>query len=219
MIIYNMLKNPVILTLGDQTYRMEKDSELEVKIPAGEYFIRLHKVNRKDKPITTTYVSGGRYSRGTTYIHQGMTAFLNLKRDTKVYIREDKEEMLTIPSEYYKQFTFDVLVDNGELTHRQDGLVDIAVRKKLVRQFYGELISSIIGNLLIALGGCYMLSLLVGVIGEKGASQDDIGILILYILAPIACVGSIVLNISKFKRVDLFKNLPVLPDRSYYDYL
>ena len=219
MIIYNMLKNPVILTLGDQTYRMEKDSELEVKIPAGEYFIRLHKVNRKDKPITTTYVSGGRYSRGTTYIHQGMTAFLNLKRDTKVYIREDKEEMLTIPSEYYKQFTFDVLVDNGELTHRQDGLVDISVRKKLVRQFYGELISSIIGNLLIALGACYMLSLLVDFLRINGASKGDLVDLLFIILVPIVSVGSIVLNISKFKRVDLFKNLPVLPDRSYYDYL
>ena len=219
MILYNMLKNPVILTLGDQTYRMEKDSELEVKIPAGEYFIRLHKVNRKDKPITTTYVSGGRYSRGTTYIHQGMTAFLNLKRDTKVYIREDKEEMLTIPSEYYKQFTFDVLVDNGELTHRQDGLVDIAVRKKLVRQFYGELISSIIGNLLIALGACYMLSLLVDFLRINGASKGDLVDLLFIILVPIVSVGSIVLNISKFKRVDLFKNLPTLPDRSYYDYL
>ena len=36
MMIYNTVDNPVVITIGDQTYRMERDSELEVKIPSGE---------------------------------------------------------------------------------------------------------------------------------------------------------------------------------------
>ena len=79
MMIYNTVDYTVIVTLGDQTYRMERDSELEVKIPAGEYYLRLYKVDRKDRLITTDYVSGGRHSRGTTYLCMGMTALLDLR--------------------------------------------------------------------------------------------------------------------------------------------
>lgn len=219
MIIYNTIDTPVIVTLGDQTYRMERDSELELKIPSGEYFIRMHKVDRKGRPFTTISVSGGRYSRGSTYIYFGMTALLALKKDTKVCIRETQEKLMTIPSEYYQQIVFDVLVDNGELTHRQDGCVDGAVRKKLIRGFYAELISSIIGSLIVAVGACFMLSLLVDFLRTNGASKGDLVDLLFIILVPLVSVVSIVLNFSKFKRVDVFKQMPLLPEKSYYDYL
>ncbi len=219
MMIYNTVDNPVIITLGDKTYRMERDSELELKIPSGEYFIRLHKVDRKDRLITTEYSGGGRHSRGTTYICLGMTALLNLRKDTKVCIRETEEQLVTIPSEFYEQLRFDVLVDNGELTHRQDGYLDNSVSKKMTRNFYVGLIGSIIGNMIVAVGGCVLAGMLLDFFRENGASKEDVLELLFIILVPILCVGGIVISFSKFKRADVFKQIPILPDKSYYDYL
>ena len=219
MIIYNTIDYTVIVTIGDQTYRMERDSELEVKIPAGEYYLRLHKVDRKDRLITTEYVSGGRHNRGTTYICMGMTALLDLRKATKLYIRETKEELVTISTEYYKKIVFDVIVENGELNHRQDGYIDSSVSKKMTRNFYKGLVFSIIGHVLLAIASGYMLSLLLDFLRENGGSEGDMVDLFFLILIPIVCVGLTVWDLSKFKQGDIFKEIPILPEKSYYDYL
>ena len=93
------------------------------------------------------------------------------------------------------------------------------MRKKLIRGFYAELITSIIGSLIFAVGACFMLSLLVDFLRINGASKGDLVDLLFIILVPIVSVVSIVQNFSKFKRVDVFKQMPLLPEKSYYDYL
>ena len=126
---------------------------------------------------------------------------------------------MTISTEYYKKIVFDVLVDNGELTHRRDGYVDSSVSKKMTRNFYKGLVFSIIGHVLLAIASGYMLSLLLDFLRENGGSEGDMVDLFFLILIPIVCVGLTVWDLSKFKQGDIFKAIPTLPEKSYYDYL
>ena len=221
MMIYNTVDNPVVITIGDQTYRMERDSELEVKIPSGEYYFRMEQVDRKGRPMLTKceYTGYGKSRKCVSCICMGMTALLRMWKNTKIYIREKTEPLFDTTFANYRQLTFDLEIDNGELTHRKDGCVDGSIGKQMKGSFKSNLIAVIIGCIAATvLGGIGVWMLLDG-IREVGASSEVIGYLLCYLFVPIASVGIIIWNLGKVKQADVFDHLPTLPDRSYYDYL
>ena len=225
MMIYNTVDNPVIITIGTQTYRMERDSELELKIPSGEYYLRMEQVDRKGNPIIAKYSSYGygKYKKTVTVINMSMSALLTMRKKTRIYIREKRERLPGYSKKDYEQLVFDLEIDDGELAHRQDGCLDASVGKKLKKNFVtGLVVTSVFYTLVAALGGA-MLWMLASGIGEAALDKGDISVLLPYILEavliPVVSIGCVVWSLRKVKEADIFDKLPLLPDRSYYDYL
>lgn len=219
MMIYNTVDYPVIVTIGEHTFRMERDSELELKIPSGEYSFRIHKVDRKGRPILRRYQSGGRYSRGTTIICLAASALLAVRRDTKIYFREKTEPLISISAEHYKQDVFDILIDNGEINNRSDGYLDESIRKKMMLKFKLELIGSTISHLFLIAMCFVVLYLLPDVLSTYEMTENDFLEILPFILAPILAVYLIIRDISQSRKIHIFRDIPVLPEKVDYDYL
>lgn len=243
MMIYNTVDLPILVTVGDQSFRMERDSEKELKLPTGEYFFSIHKLDpytgeplRKYKtdyfPTTAMDFQRGkwgktnrmRYDRyhNSTAICYGMTALLNLRRATKMYIRERQSDKLlfAVSSERYFTDLFDLTVEEGELSHRKDGCVDELTRTKLVRSAYLELIGSIVAAVAVMVGTGLLLTLLTpDQLGEFVSAILADSDVILWIVGPIIMIGCLIYDLGKIRKVKQLKNLPLLPTKEYYDYL
>lgn len=219
MMIYNTVDYPVIVTIGEHTFRMERDSELELKIPSGDYPFRIHKLDRKGNPILRRYLSGGRYSRGTTIICLAASALLTVRRDTKIYFREKTEPLISISSEYFKQEVYDILIENGEINHRSDGYLDESIRKKMIRKFQFELIGSTISHLLLIVSCFAVLYLLPEVLSAYEMTENDLWEILPFVLAPILGVYLVIRDISQSRKIHIFRDIPVISETIDYDYL
>ena len=243
MMIYNTVDLPVMVTVGDQTFRMEPDSEKEVKMTAGDYFFSIYKIDpytgepmRKYKtdyyPTTGMDFRRGKWGRtgqmrydryrNSTAICYGMTAMLNFRRATKVYIREKCSDNLlfAVSSERYFTDQFDLIVEEGELSHRKDGCVDELTRSKLIRSAYLELIGSIVAAIAVIVGTGLLLTLLspdqLKAFVSAILVDSDV---ILWIVGPIVLIGCLIYDLGKIRKVKELKNLPLLPTKEEYDYL
>ncbi len=243
MIIYNTLECPVVLTLEDKTYRIEEESELEVKISSGDHYFSAYKLHpdtgepmRKYKsdyyPGEYTEVyrgkvvrsNGVRYDRhrNVTAICLGASGTLTMNRATKLYIRDMLADhtILRIPSERYCADVLDFLVEEGEISHRKDGCVDDLTRQKIMRSFWIQLISSLVGGFLVIALSAVMW----GIMAMRGGMTTDLLLLMtthpdmmLYTIGPIAAIVWIVINLFNIRKRHQLKDLPMLPTKEEYD--
>ncbi len=240
MMIYNTVDDPIIVTLGDKSYRMERDSELEVKIPSGEYYFQIYKLDpRTDEPLrkfkTDVYpathvdLHRGKWKRtagmavdehcNSTVICYGVAALLRMRRDTKLYIREVYADRLLfkVSSERYFTQNFDLTVENGELTQRKDGCVDELTRQKLIRSVYWEIGFTFFCNLLCIAAIALLLYWLSS--NGKFYITANIKAALGYIFLPIFFAICLIYDLCKLRKVKELKNLPLLPTKADYDYL
>lgn len=218
MMLYNTVDYPVILTIGDKTYRMERDSELELKIPSGEYPFRIHKLDRRDRPILRRYIAGGRHRRNTTVICLAAMGVLSVRRDSKIYFREKTEPLISLSTEYYKQEVYDILIENGEIRDRKDGYLDAEIGKKMVRSFIFEVVGASLGHLFL-IGACvFFLIVLRQVAAEHGLSEGDFVELLPAIIAPPLAIFFLYRDLLACRNLHIFKDIPVLPEEIDYDY-
>lgn len=218
MMLYNTVDHPVLITLGDQTYRMERDSELELKIPSGEYPFRIYKLDRKGRPILQRVIPGGRHSRNTTVICLAATALLTGNGDTKIYFREKTEPLMSVSTEYYQQEVYDILIENGEINHRKDGYLDADTGKRVVRSFIGEVVSASIMHLFLIAASVFFLIVLRQVAAEHGLPEGALIELLPILIAPVFAIVVLCLDLAKCRNLHIFKDIPVLPDLSEYEY-
>lgn len=243
MMIYNTVDIAVMVTVGDQTFRMERDSEKELKLPAGEYFFSIYKIDPyTEEPIrkykTDYYPSSGMdFSRGkwgktdrvfydryynSTAICYGTAARLTLCRGTKLYIRETTSNTLLfrLSNERFFADLFDFMIEEGELNYRKDGCPDELTRTKLIRSVYFQFFASMFGG--VSLIG--FLAFLV-FCGLQYGFKEVASILatepesIVLIFAPIFTAAYIGYDIYKFRQVKELKKLPLMPTKEEYDYL
>lgn len=244
MMLYNTVDFPVMVTVGDKTYRMERDSELEVKLSSGDHFFKIYKLNpRTGEPLrkykTDIYPSTGmelyrgkwvRTSKMTaddgfdsTVICYGATALLRMHRDTKLYIREvfDKQLFFRVSTERYFMQTFDLTIENGELTHRKDGCVDELARQKLLRSVYMEMGFSIFRNLFMIAAIAVLLYWLssFGIEAVNALLTTDVKMAIGMILLPLLFIVCLVYDLVQFSKIKKMKELPILPAKEEYEYL
>lgn len=234
MIIYNTVDYPVIITVGETAYRMEKDSELELKIPSGQYYFRAYKLDYKGKaPMRIRHIYYRRRA-DVTFICLAVSGLLTVRRNTRIYLRETQSDdtLLSLSSERYKFETFDITLEDGEMESRRDGCLDDLTRKQVIRSFWTELITAMIGHLLlVGIGAALLIALGTAVreVQQSGAelpafSLKDLGFLfeselIVFLIGPLVALGMIVYDLYKSRNLPTLKDLPILPEPSEYDYL
>lgn len=218
MIIYNTLKVPVSVMLDDRTIVIDADSEFDERIPSDEYFFRVHKLDRKGRPSLQRYESGGRHSSGTTFLCLATSALLTIRKETKVYLRQERSTLVDISAEHYKAESFDILIENGEMEKRRDGYLDESVREKMIRSFKINLVAGIIGHLLL-IGGCaFILGMLFKVVDLQALTESDIWDFVPFIIFPVVSAIMIFWDIHQSQNAEIFQDIPILPEKSEYDY-
>jgi hypothetical protein len=243
MMIYNLVDVPVMVTIGDQTFRMEKDGEKEVKLPAGDYFFSIYKIDPyTDEPMrkykTDYYPSTGldfhrgkwgrhgmmRYDEGydSTAICYGTSARLTLCRATKLYIRDTYSNSLIfrLSNERYFADLFEFQLEEGEFSFRKDGLPDEQTRTKLLHSIYLQFVGSMLKGLsfigLLALLAFFGLRYGMKELAAVLTAEPDSLVLI---IAPILYIAFVGYDIYKFRHAKEIKNLPLMPTKEEYDYL
>ena len=244
MMIYNTIDVPVMVTVGDQTFRLEPESEKELKLTAGDYFFSIYKIDPyTDEPMRTYktdyYPSTGmdfqrgkwgrrdmmRYDRGydSTAICYGTSARLTLCRATKLYIRETYSNSLLyrLSNERYFVDLFDLMIEEGELNYRKDGFADEQTRTKFIRSIYFQFIGSMLRGVSLI-----VFLAIVAFLGIQYGFQETIAALVIadptlivLILSPVLLAAYIGYDIYKFRHVKDLKNLPLMPTKEEYDYL
>lgn len=243
MMIYNTVDIPVMVTVGDRTFRMERDSEIELKLPAGEYFFSIYKIDPyTEEPIrkykTDYYPSTGMdFSRGkwgktdrmaydrnynSTAICYGAAARLTLRRATKLYIRDTYSNSLLFRLSNERYFTdlFDFIIEEGELNYRKDGFPDEQTRTKLIHSIYWQFVASILSGIAI-IGGVAALAFWAFYKGFTDVAALFIADprTIVFVLAPVLMAVYVGYDIYRFRQVKDLKKLPLMPTKEEYDYL
>ncbi len=237
MMIYNTLGCPVILTLADKTYRMENESELDVKLPAGERYFSVYRIDPDTGeplckyrthyyPDTVVDIHRGKLVRTQRIVHSrkrrmtaicmGAAGMLTVNRSTKLYIREQLTDrtVLRIPYNRYCADVLDLLVENGEITHQEFGCADDFTRHKIIRSFWIQTICFLIGSI---------LAIVISAVGWIGLAQKAdtvhqfIGIMtanpltLIFIILPVFALPLTVFVLLEIRKRGAWKYFPVLP--------
>ena len=243
MMIYNLVDLPVMVTVGDQTFRMEPNDEKEVKLPAGDHFFSIYKIdpynNEPMRKYKTDYYpsQGVNFRRGKwersgmmrhdegydcTAVCYGTSANLNLRRATKLYIRDTYSSSLIfrLSNERYFADLFEFQVEEGEFSFRRDGLPDEETRAKLIRSVYLQFIGSLLRGIGI-IGGvaAFVIWAMLKGFTQWAALMVIEPSMIGLILLPILMAVYIGYDIYRFRQVKELKKLPLMPTREEYDYL
>lgn len=144
MMIYNTVDYPIAIEIGEKIYFMERDSELELRLTSGTHDYRLYKAEQSSRPLPMHIELGG-MSRRIATVCYAETGKLICRRNTKVYIREDREELFREQhfwrhhghahyNTYYAS-VFDLTVEDGELSERRKGCLNEKVYNRMLAPF------------------------------------------------------------------------------------
>ncbi|MBQ8382777.1 MAG: hypothetical protein IJX47_06195 [Clostridia bacterium] len=144
MMIYNTVDYPIAIELGGNTYYMDRDSELELRLTSGTYDYRLYKADEGDEPLPSHLDRRG-YRRYDVTVCYAETGKLTCKRGTRLYIREDYIELFKIRLRWrsrgygqyriYNASAFNLTVEDGELAERRQGCLNERVYNKMLAPY------------------------------------------------------------------------------------
>ncbi|MBQ8287730.1 MAG: hypothetical protein IJX76_03035 [Clostridia bacterium] len=144
MMIYNTVDYPIAIEIGEKIYFMDRDSELELRLTSGTYDYRLYKADEYDGPIPS-HIEMRSFHRHSVTVCYAETGKLICRRNTKVYIREDRIELFREQyfwrhrghSHYrtYDASTFNLTVEEGELAERRQGCLNQQVYNQMLAPY------------------------------------------------------------------------------------
>lgn len=214
MMIYNTVDYPIAIEIGEKTYFMERDSELELRLSSGTYSYRLYKADEYDGPIPSHYEMES-FRRHVTTVCYAETGKLTCKRGTKVYIRESCEELFREQHFWrhrghahyrvYDASTFDLTVEEGELAERRRGCLNERVYNRMLAPYK---------HTFWMLGAAHLLFLILAMLfgfGVLGALHQTVN----YTAMAGCLFMQIVLidtDLKKIRLLRVLKSVPVLVD-------
>lgn len=144
MMIYNTVDYPIAIEIAGKTHFMERDSELELRLTSGTHDYRLYKADEHDGPIPA-HLERASYYRPAVTVCYAETGKLICRRNTKVYIREDQEELFREQLFFrhrghahyltYYASTFNLTVEEGELSDRRKGCLNEKVYNRMLAPY------------------------------------------------------------------------------------
>lgn len=213
MMIYNTVDYPIAISIEGTVYHMERDSELEFRLPGGTYSYRMYMTKR----YGDTEPLGRKLNADVCYAESGQ---LIANRDTKVYIRETQEILFRAENFFrdrgrksyrvYRASLFDVTAVDGELADRRRGCQNQDVYNRTITPVKIKMWMFLSAHLLFLI-----LAVLFGFCVFGGIHP-----MISYVIAGGCVLMQAVLIDKDIQQVHLLKNLrtiPILREGAEYD--